>query len=453
MKNKRQQPKEYYLLDTGVENMFINEYMPMAPGEYVKVYLFALMYADIGEEMSNRMIAKQLDIQEEDVLKAWNYWEHLGLISKIPFEHGGRFDYTVEFMNLKEHLYTASAKGADSTSTLYSPISSSDVSSVKRVPLEESVAADLSDLQLEKMYNSIEKILGKTLSGTEMMDILSWIKDLDMSYDVILTAYRHCSQLKKTNVRYVAAVIREWHAKGLDTSEAVHIYLEETDQRHYRHRRIMKALGFSRNPTEEEVRLMNSWFDDMGFSMDTVLSACRKTSGISSPNMNYVNRVLANWKEESSGINSVSETGTTVNGILSNSTVMKYYAKLQSDAQHEAEIHRDEVYKKVPKIKEIEDELNRISMDISKSILFSSDQENTKLKALQDKSDHLLVDKAVLLTENDFPVDYMEVKYLCSECRDSGFTDSGNRCSCYPERSKEAELWIRKQKADREVFA
>ena len=129
-----------------VENMFINEYMPMAPGEYVKVYLFALMYADIGEEMSNRMIAKQLDIQEEDVLKAWNYWEHLGLISKIPFEHGGRFDYTIEFMNLKEHLYTASAKGADSTSTLYSPISSSDVSSVKRVPLEESVAADLSDL-------------------------------------------------------------------------------------------------------------------------------------------------------------------------------------------------------------------------------------------------------------------------------------------------------------------
>lgn len=185
MKNKRQQPKEYYLLDTGVENMFINEYMPMAPGEYVKVYLFALMYADIGEEMSNRMIAKQLDIQEEDVLKAWNYWEHLGLISKIPFEHGGRFDYTVEFMNLKEHLYTASAKGADSTSTLYSPISSSDVSSVKRVPLEESVAADLSDLQLEKMYNSIEKILGKTLSGTEMMDILSWIKDLEDRKSVV----------------------------------------------------------------------------------------------------------------------------------------------------------------------------------------------------------------------------------------------------------------------------
>ncbi len=27
-----------------VENIFINEYMTMAPGEYVKVYLFALMY-------------------------------------------------------------------------------------------------------------------------------------------------------------------------------------------------------------------------------------------------------------------------------------------------------------------------------------------------------------------------------------------------------------------------
>ena len=80
---KRERVKDYFLLDTSVENMFINEYMISAPGEYVKVYLFALMYADLGETISNEMIAKHLNIEHEDVLKAWTYWENMGVIRKI----------------------------------------------------------------------------------------------------------------------------------------------------------------------------------------------------------------------------------------------------------------------------------------------------------------------------------------------------------------------------------
>lgn len=30
---KREKVKDYFLLDTGIENMFINEYMASAPGE------------------------------------------------------------------------------------------------------------------------------------------------------------------------------------------------------------------------------------------------------------------------------------------------------------------------------------------------------------------------------------------------------------------------------------
>ena len=37
--------KDLFLYKTRVENLFINEFLPNAPGDYVKVYLFGLMYA------------------------------------------------------------------------------------------------------------------------------------------------------------------------------------------------------------------------------------------------------------------------------------------------------------------------------------------------------------------------------------------------------------------------
>lgn len=50
--------KDFYLLDASVENIFINEYMPAAPGDYVKVFLYAGMYAEYGLEMSTEKMAE-----------------------------------------------------------------------------------------------------------------------------------------------------------------------------------------------------------------------------------------------------------------------------------------------------------------------------------------------------------------------------------------------------------
>ena len=60
--------------DTPIENIFINDYMPMANGTYVKVYLLGYKYAfdrDSKIEVNNETIAKHLNIPLEDVLRAW----------------------------------------------------------------------------------------------------------------------------------------------------------------------------------------------------------------------------------------------------------------------------------------------------------------------------------------------------------------------------------------------
>ena len=41
-------------------------------------------------------------MEHEDVLKAWTYWEKCRVIKKIRKDSGGKFDYDVEFVTLKE---------------------------------------------------------------------------------------------------------------------------------------------------------------------------------------------------------------------------------------------------------------------------------------------------------------------------------------------------------------
>ena len=65
---------------TPVENMFITEYMLRAPGDFVKVYLYALMLCyHPSPRMSLSAMAKDLDMQEEDVERAFKYWARDGL--------------------------------------------------------------------------------------------------------------------------------------------------------------------------------------------------------------------------------------------------------------------------------------------------------------------------------------------------------------------------------------
>ncbi|MEG1085380.1 MAG: DnaD domain protein [Anaerovoracaceae bacterium] len=417
MNFKREQIKDFYLLDTQVENIFINEYMASAPGDYVKVYLFALMYADLQQPMNNETVAKQLGLKEEDVLKAWSYWEGYGVIKKHISNKENKFDYQVEFINSKEMLY-------------------GKMPEKKKDPIDENTKTVLEDKDIQGMYGSIERITGKVINGTEMLEITSWINQYNAKPEVIIYAYSYCHSLKKHNVNYVGTVVKQWISKGLIDTDMVEKYLEENDQRRYAYKRIFKALGFNRKETQQEEKIMDTWFNKMDYSIEKVIEACGKTTGISNPNINYVNKVLTNWYEE--------KTGKSVDGkikVASVTDVNKYYDYIAREAEEAAEERRRQVCSQVPRIREIEDEMNQIRMETSKAIISDRVDKTSLIESLKNKNQQLSQEKAILLTENNFEVNFMDVHYKCEICGDTGTTDDGERCECFPQRAKEAELW------------
>ena len=278
---------DLYLRDTAVENLFISEYMVTADGDYVKVYLMAKMLAGSGESFSNRSLAREMGLPLEKILDAWKYWESRGLLRR-RYTGSDPEEYDLEFISPKQLMYG------------HGPASLEDYDDYGEAgEIEKLNAASWSQNALS-LFRQVEALIGRTLTAREMEDLQMWLEDWGMSEKVILRAYEVCikERHKTPDLAYVTAIVRSWYENRLFREDSLEAYLEDHDRRHSQYKRIFQALGFyNRMPTEEERRIMNVWLDDYMLDLTTILEACKKTSGISNPSINYVNAILKDWKE------------------------------------------------------------------------------------------------------------------------------------------------------------
>ena len=386
--------------------MFINEYMVSAPGEYVKVYLFALMYAELEVDFSNEDIAKQLSMDIEDVLKAWTYWEKMGIIKKVRKSADNPLDYDVVFVLLKDMLYGSHEE-------------------TRMVSSDHGINAQMANQEYRAMFDRIEKSFGRVISGTEMSEVLSWINDFEIEPEFVAFAVEYCARKKKKTVKYVEAVIRNWISEGHRTVEDIQQHIGHMEERSADYRRIFRALGWSRNWTEAEKRIMDEWFDKMGFSIDAILEACSKTAGISSPNINYVNKVLTSWYEEGGK--------KTASGEVSGADINRYYELLRAKEEREAAQRREEVYSRLPQIREMDEEESRLGASLSRILVSDRIDKKEAIEQIREQIDEMSAQRAFLMTDNGFELDYMDVRYECPDCKDTGKLETGERCPCHRE--------------------
>jgi DnaD/phage-associated family protein len=427
---KKEQIKEYYLNDTHVENIFINEMMTGAPGDYVKVYLFALMYAELGLIMRNEDVAKNLSLSIEDVLKAWSYWEEFGVIRKHYEDPENRLRYEVEFLNLKAMVYGGRKVRANDK---------------RRVDgLAQGVKDLLADDELRAMCREVESVVGAPLSPEDLQNVASWATDFGAAPNVIIFAFRYAAERKNNappsgrKTHYVGKIVHSWTEKGFRTVEEVKKYLEENDARHYRYRRVLKALGMTRNATEEERRIMDRWFDALSFDMDTVLEACKRSSGITSPNINYINSILNDWAEKGRG-GAAAGSGPAKRGKKQLADVLGMYDALREKAEREAETRRKELYDRLPELRRIDEDIRKLNIERSKAMLSGAGNARGDAENLRRKIMDMQSERAVFMTEHGFRLDYMDIQYECKECKDTGTRDDGTRCSCFAKRLAEVQ--------------
>lgn len=275
--------------DTPIENIFINDYMPMANGTYVKVYLLGFKYAHDKDEkidVTNTTIAKHLDIPLEDVLRAWDFWEEKGIILK---EDSHQVNYKVKFLNLKQ-LYIKNNVGMFTTKEEPEKdlkFSTKDLIEANQMPI------------INEMFNSIDYNMRRQTSPAEKKIILEWIHDYNMNPDVIEKAFYYSSEkrgIRKMN--YVEGIIKNWYSEGLTTLEAIMEKMKTEDETFYNEQQIMKSLGLQNRPIRaDEKKIVEKWFKEYNFSLEIILAGCETDKNVK-PSISYVNGTLKNWFEK-----------------------------------------------------------------------------------------------------------------------------------------------------------
>jgi len=119
---------------------------------------------------------------------------------------------------------------------------------------------------------------------------------------------------------------------------------------------------------------------------------------------------------------------------------MAYDGKLLARARDRLEARRAEnqsehqrrtlqVYYRVPRVQKIDDTMRAQMAELVRLTIAKPADLADKLKALEDKNLSLQMERAELLTEYGFGMDYLDEIYSCPNCRDTGQV-GGKVCDC-----------------------
>lgn len=109
---------------------------------------------------------------------------------------------------------------------------------------------------------------------------------------------------------------------------------------------------------------------------------------------------------------------------------LRSYEKQRDQASFDQKVRQKELYDTIPRVKEIDKEISKTGFFISKAILQNPDCYEEKLVEIKSEMNKLSQEKAVLMTEHNFPIDYLEISFGCNKCKDTGFVENGMKCSC-----------------------
>lgn len=289
--------------DTPIENIFLNEYMPSADGNFVKVYLMGYQMAVLGKsgenDYSHRTIASRLGILESDVHRAWDYWEQEGIIEK---KYNPDETYSVVFLSLKE-LYTRNIYANEETENQTNQFI--DV---------------LENPEIAHLFTMVNFYMRREVPYQKKLDIANWIQVYNMPPTLIEEAFKYGTEHKgKRNLAYIEGIVRNWADENIRTKEALENNFKEHDRRYYRYNQVLRTMGLQKEGyVEEDVNRVNHWIDSWGFSMEMVEEAARRTARTERPNLNYLEAILRNWLEK--GIDSLDKIGEDVRPTVSGRT-------------------------------------------------------------------------------------------------------------------------------------
>jgi len=105
--------------------------------------------------------------------------------------------------------------------------------------------------------------------------------------------------------------------------------------------------------------------------------------------------------------------------------ISAHYAELRHKADDDRRSRISEVYTKTPEIAELDREISTVSLETAKQLVLGGGN----ISSASEKISGLMKRKRDILVAAGYSADYMELKYSCDICRDTGYV-AGEPCNC-----------------------
>ena len=288
---------------TNIPDIFFTEYLPQAPGDYIKVFLYIIFISKYNKEIKFNDISKKLALHINIIQDALKYWEEAGVLTK---KTNGYILNNLQEIEL-HHLY------------------------------KPKVALSAEDIE-KNTKNQYRAKAVETINSSFFQGMMtpSWYSDIDLWFkkylfdeQVMIALFNYCYKKSALHRNYVQTVADAWAKNGIKTFEDLDSYSEKQGKLQKIKNSISKKLGLSRPLTEYETAYVEKWVVEFNYTLNEIELALKRTTSKTNPTFDYLNSIISNWYDR---------------GLKTAEDIQKYLIEYKSQQKNIKELEKKSKY-------------------------------------------------------------------------------------------------------------
>ncbi len=221
------------------------------------------------QDLSNRKLATHMNVSLDDVVRAWQFWEKLGLVQLSESgEDPNEFDIT--FVPIRQKYLDNNYVTVDKAKI--------QKATVKRAVSPERLTVFERNEENRRLRQYVEGRVQRELQLKELIGLYEFVEDIGLGYEVVKFGFDYAQQLGKLNRRgsfnYVYRVLEGWKGAGIQTIEEAENHIEMRSAKYrfaYDLERIIGASGSANALT----KLIDKWKKKYDYDENIYKDRCR----------------------------------------------------------------------------------------------------------------------------------------------------------------------------------
>lgn len=282
-----------------VPGAVVDNYIKLASGSAVKVLLYLLRNS--GRNVSRTEISAALNVSEDDVSDAFNFWEGVGILNSSP-SSASAVSVPVEKQEAPPQSRPVPARSETNEPAAVpqqnvKPAVQASSASFQITP-SEIEKLKTSSKEMAALFDMAQQTLNTTINHTMVRSLIWQHEYLGLKPDVILMLLSYCASIGKTHTSYIESIAVNWSQNEINTLDKADMEISRLTKQHSFASQMMSCFGLKRQPTPNQQKFFDEWILK-GYSSDLIACACERATDMGKTlTVNYVNGILENWRKK-----------------------------------------------------------------------------------------------------------------------------------------------------------